>query len=115
MTCNAPIDRRKEPIVKERAPGAWITLNASYYFGPLGHPDKLLDDACQLLDGAHGITQSLSDLLSQDVDINPEDLANALWGASTLIQMGQRSAEEAHRRIRKICRGSHQVDDTKRA
>jgi hypothetical protein len=57
------------------------------------------------LNGAYGIAQSLSDLLSQGVDINPDDLAKALWGASVLIQMGQRSAEQAHVRIRKIRKG----------
>jgi hypothetical protein len=88
--------------MKEPAIGAWITLNASYYFGPHCDPCGLLDDASLLLSGAHGITQSLSDLLGQGEDINPNDLANALWGASMLIHMGQRSAEEAHGRIRKM-------------
>jgi hypothetical protein len=87
--------------MKQPAPGAWITLNASYYFGPLCDPGNLLDDASLLLDGAHGVTQTLADLISQDVDINPDDLANALWAASTLIQMGQRGAQEAHGRIQK--------------
>jgi hypothetical protein len=87
--------------MKQRAREAWITLNASYDFGPLCDPGKLLDDASLLLDGAHGITQTLADLMSQDVDINPDDLANALWAASTLIQMGQRNTQEAHERIHK--------------
>jgi hypothetical protein len=88
--------------MKEPAPGAWVTLNASYYFGPLCDPGKLLDDASLLLTGAHGITQSLSDLLGEDADINPDDLANALWAASMLIQMGKSSTEEAYRRTRKM-------------
>jgi hypothetical protein len=88
--------------MKEPAPDAWITLNASYYVSPLCDPGKLLDDANLLLEGARGITQSLSDLLSQDMDINPDDLANALWAAATLIQMGQRSAQEAHARMQKV-------------
>jgi hypothetical protein len=88
--------------MKEPAPGAWVTLNASYYFGPLCDPGKLLDDASLLLTGAHGITQSLSDLLGKGVDINPDDLANALWAAATLIQMGQCSTQEAHGRIQKM-------------
>jgi hypothetical protein len=81
---------------------AWITLNSCYYFSPVCDPSKLLDDANLLLSGAHGITQSLSELLSQDRDVNPDDLANALWGAAMLIQMGQRSAEEAHGRIQRM-------------
>jgi hypothetical protein len=97
-----PIDPRKERTMKEQAPGAWISLNVSYYIGPLCDPGKLLDDANLLLDGAHGITPALADLMSQDVDINPDDLAHALWGAATLIQMGQRSAQEAHGRLQKM-------------
>ncbi|GLQ99129.1 hypothetical protein [Dyella mobilis] len=88
--------------MKKRAQGAWITLNASYYCAPICHPLKLVDDASLLLEGARGITQSLADLLSQDVDINPDDLAKALWAASVLMEMGQSSAEVAYARIRKM-------------
>jgi hypothetical protein len=100
-------------MMKEPAPGAWITLNASYYFGPLCDPDKLLDDASLLLTGAHGITQSLADLLGQHADINPDDFANALWAASLLIQMGHHSAEEANGRIRKMRKAIRNIDDAK--
>jgi hypothetical protein len=99
--------------MKQPAPGAWITLNASYYIGPLCDPDKLLEDANLLLDGAHGITQSLADLLSQDASVGPDALVNALWAASMLIQMGQRSADEAHMRIRKIRRAIRNADHAK--
>ncbi|GLQ97637.1 hypothetical protein [Dyella mobilis] len=88
--------------MKKRAQGAWITLNASYYCAPVCHPLKIVDDASLLLEGARGITQSLADLLSQDVDINPDDLAKALWAASLLMEMGQSSAEVAYGRIRKM-------------
>lgn len=90
-----------------------MTLNASYYTGPAGHPGKLLDDASLLLNGAHGIAQSLSDLLHQDVDINPNDLAKALWGVAVLIEMGQSSAEEANVRIRKLKTVIRDVDAVK--
>jgi hypothetical protein len=88
--------------MKRRDPGAWITLNASYYVAPVCHPDNFMDDAILLLNGAHGITQSLADLLHQSADIKPGDLAKALWSASLLIQMGQRSAEEAYGRVRRM-------------
>ena len=93
--------------MKHRDRGAWITLNTSYYIGPLCDPATLLDDASMLLDGAQGITQSLADLLSQDVDIDANELAKALSAASTLIQMGQRSAQEAHARIQKMRKSMH--------
>jgi hypothetical protein len=88
--------------MKRRAPGAWITLNASYYAAPVCHPDKFMDDAIMLFNGARGIAQSLSGLLEKNGTINADDLAKALWSASVLIQMGQRSAEEAYGRVRKI-------------
>ncbi|GLQ99387.1 hypothetical protein [Dyella mobilis] len=99
--------------MKRRAPGAWITLNASYYCAPVGHPLKLVDDASLLLEGARGITQSLADLLSQDVDINPDDLAKALWAASVLTEMGQSSAEVAYSRICKMRNRIRNNDDAK--
>lgn len=90
-----------------------MTLNASYYAAPACDVEKLFDDASLFLSGAHGIAQSLSDLLSQDVDIEPRDLAEALWGTAVLIQMGQSSAEQAHVRIRKIRAGIGEADDGK--
>jgi hypothetical protein len=99
--------------MKQQEPNAWISLNASYYVDPACHPDKLLDDANLFLDGAHGIIQSLFDSLSQDVDIEPDDLANALWGAAMLLQIGQRSAQEAHERIQKIRKAMRHASDTK--
>jgi hypothetical protein len=99
--------------MKRRAPGAWITLNASYYAAPVCHPDKFMDDAILLLNGARGITQSLSDLLEQRGNINADDLAKALWSASVLIQMGQRSAEEAHCRIRRAKKEIRHIEDAK--
>jgi hypothetical protein len=97
--------------MKEQTPSAWITLNASYYIEPACHPDKLLDDADLFLDGAHGIIQSLFDALSQDTDIDPDDLANALWGAAKLLQMGQRSAQESHEQLQRIRKTLRTAED----
>lgn len=88
--------------MKPHAPGAWISLNTSYYAAPICDPANLLDDASLLLGSARGITQSLSDLLSEDADSHPADLADALWGVALLIEMGQSSAQEAQRRIQKL-------------
>ena len=86
--------------MKDEVPGnCWITLNASYFISPLTGPLELLDDANLLLDGARGITQCLSDLLSQDGNVNHDQLAQAMWGASALIELGQRNAEVAHSRL----------------
>jgi thioredoxin-like negative regulator of GroEL len=87
--------------MKQNTREAWITLNASYEIRPLSDAGQLMDDASMWLEGAHGVTRSLSELLNRDVDANPDDLAHALWAASMLIQMGQRSAQEAHERLQK--------------
>ncbi|MFK2902050.1 hypothetical protein ISP15_17065 [Dyella jejuensis] len=83
----------------ELSGNSWITLNATYFISPLTGPLELLDDASLLLDGARGITQCLSDLLGQAGDVNHGDLAQALWGASALIELGQRNAQVAHARL----------------
>ncbi|GLQ96527.1 hypothetical protein [Dyella mobilis] len=85
-----------------KAPGAWITLNASYYLPPVCDPLKLLDDATLLLDGAQGMARVLSDVLPQVEDLNQVDLANAMFGIATLIEMGQSSAQEANRRLSRL-------------
>jgi hypothetical protein len=87
--------------MKQQTREAWIALNASYHIDSFCHPGQLLDDANLFLDGANGITQSLSDLLNDRADINPNSLANALWAAAALIQMAQGNTQEAHTRLRK--------------
>jgi hypothetical protein len=100
-----------ERTMKAHAPGAWISLNASYYFPPLCHPASLLDDADLLLGSAHGIAQSLSDLLGQSDDVNPGHLAEALWAVALLVKMGQSSAQEAQRRMQKMRRDGSGADE----
>ena len=97
--------------MKQHLPGPWITLNTSYYIAPVCHPAKLLDDAELLLGGAHGITQSLADLLRQDGDASPADLADALWGAALLVEMGRRNAHEAQCRLSRIRGAMREVDE----
>lgn len=82
-----------------KAPGAWISLNTSYYLPPACDPLSLLDDATLLLDSAQSMVRVLSDLLPQTESANQGDLANAMFGIATLIEMGQCSAQEAQRRL----------------
>ncbi|GLQ98792.1 hypothetical protein [Dyella mobilis] len=99
--------------MKRRAPGAWISLNTSYYAAPVCQPMSLLDDADLLLGSARGIAQSLSELLSQDGESHPVGLADALWGVALLVEMGQSSAQEANRRIQKLRRSLRVVEKEK--
>ena len=79
--------------------GPWISLSVNYYIAPVASPLDLLDDAHLLLDSAHGIAQCLSDALGQSEDANTQLLSKALWGMATLVELGQRSAHEAHQRL----------------
>jgi hypothetical protein len=79
----------------------WFTLNASYFPPIACTPGKLMDDADLFLDGARGIIRSLADMLHEDAEVDLEDVAQALWSAATLIEMGQRSAQVEYGRIRK--------------
>jgi hypothetical protein len=85
----------------KHANDAWFTLNASYFPPAACKPGKLMDDANLFLDGARGVIRSLSDMLSEDADVDMEDVAHALWAAAALIEMGQRSAQVEYGRIRK--------------
>ena len=79
--------------------GPWISLSVNYYIAPVASPLDLLDDAHLLLDSAHGIAQCLSDALGQAEDANTQLLSKALWGMATLVELGRRSAHEAHQRL----------------
>ena len=41
--------------MKEKDPGAWLTLNTSYYPAIVGNPLTFLDDAYVLIERAHGV------------------------------------------------------------
>jgi hypothetical protein len=86
---------------KKNKSNAWFTLNASYFPPVACLPGKLMDDANLFLTGAHGIIRSLADSLHEEASFDPDDLANALWAASALIEMGQGSAREEYARMRR--------------
>lgn len=88
--------------MKEKAPGAWLTLNASYCPAPIGNPLALLDDSCMLLERAHGIVQLMREALQLSPCVDPHALTLALKAVETLMEMSLGSAEEAHVRFEKI-------------
>jgi hypothetical protein len=87
--------------MKKNKGNAWFTLNASYFPPVACLPGQLMDDASLFLDGARGMLSSLADMLHEDADVDLDHLAQALWAAATLIEMGQRSAQEEYGRMRK--------------
>ena len=88
--------------MKEKAPGAWLTLNTSYYTAPIGNPLALLDDSYMLLERAQGIVQLMREALQLSPCVDPRSLTLALKAVETLMEMGASSAEEAHIRFEQI-------------
>ena len=78
----------------------WISLSARYEIPAAARTAELLEDADHLLESAHGMAQCLCDALTQTDDFNNGDLASALCALATLIELGQRCAQEAQTRSR---------------
>jgi hypothetical protein len=96
------LDRAKESLMKEKAPGAWLSLNTSYYVAPIGNPLALLDDSYMLLERAHGIVQLMREALQLSPCVDARSLTLALKAVETLMEMSAGSAEEAHVRFEQI-------------
>ena len=88
--------------MKEKAPGAWLSLNTSYYVAPIGNPLALLDDAYMLLESAHGVVQLMRDALQLSPCVDTRALTLALKGVETLMEMSAGSTEAAHVRFAEI-------------
>ena len=78
---------------------ACLSLNADYYIDASAQPDALLDDANLLLGYAQGMTRALGDALIEGEALVHSDLADALQGIASLISMGMRCADYAHRQF----------------
>ena len=90
---------RRSPWKKPKVPEARVMHHACDRIPSTCDPLSLLDEACLILDSAQGMARLLCDLLPQAEDANQDDLAQAMWGVATLIEMGQCSAQEAHRHL----------------
>jgi hypothetical protein len=91
--------------MKEKAPGAWLTLNISYYPALVGNPLALLDDAYTLLESAHGIVHLTRDALQLSPCVDTRVTTLALKGVETLMEMSAGSTEAAHLRFEEIGHG----------
>ncbi|WP_233840517.1 hypothetical protein [Dyella sp. 2HG41-7] len=85
--------------MKEKAPGAWLTLNASYFAAPVLNPLSLLDDAQTLIENAHGVVQVMRDAVQLSPYVDNRALAHALKAVETLMEMSAGCAEVAHVRF----------------
>ncbi|GLQ46527.1 hypothetical protein GCM10007862_15780 [Dyella lipolytica] len=88
--------------MKEKAPGAWLTLNTSYYPAPVGSPLDLLSDSYMLLESAHGIVHLMRNALQLSPCVDARSLTLALKGVETLMEMSAGSTEAAHVRFEQI-------------
>jgi hypothetical protein len=88
--------------MKEKAQGAWLTLNASYYAAPLGNPLALLADTFLLLEQAQSIVDAMREATRQTPHFNTQLLTAAMEAVDTLMKMSAGSAEAARVRFEEI-------------
>jgi hypothetical protein len=91
--------------MKEKAPGAWLTLNTSYYTAPIGNPLALLDDSYMLLERAHGVVHLMREAIQLSPCVNMRSLTLALQAVETLMEMSAGSTEAAHVRFEEMGEG----------
>jgi len=88
--------------MKEKAPGAWLTLNASYNPSNKSNPLSLLEDSYMLLECAQGIVHLTRDALQLSPCVDIRALTLTLKAVETLMEMSAGSAEEAHVRLEHV-------------
>jgi hypothetical protein len=86
------------PIMGMHERDSWMTLHTRYLVEPKASPHSLMMDAHIFLDGAHGIAQTMSDLMSDDV-INSDRMCSALNGIALLVEMGRQCVALADLRM----------------
>lgn len=85
--------------MKEKDPGAWLTLNSSYYTAATGNPFALLEDATLLLEQAQGIVHVMRQVLQLSPYVNREAMVLAMQAVTVLMDMSAGSTEAAHVRL----------------
>jgi hypothetical protein len=85
--------------MREKAEGAWLTLNTTYYAAVAGNPLSLLDDADNLLHHAHGVVRLMRDALQLSPCVDKDALTQSLKAVEVLMQMSAGSPEAAYVRF----------------
>ncbi|WP_233840029.1 hypothetical protein [Dyella sp. 2HG41-7] len=88
--------------MKEKAPGAWLTLSTSYFPAPVVNPLRLLDDAYMLIENAHGVVKVMRDAMQLSPYVDTRALSLALKAVEILMEMSAGSTEAAHVRFEEI-------------
>jgi len=76
----------------------WMTRHTNYYSDPDAGTDALLNDATEWLKYAHISIQFLSELVQERGSPDARRLSIMLDGIAAFIEMGARSATQAHLR-----------------
>jgi hypothetical protein len=77
----------------------WTTRHARYFSDPDAGPEALLNDATEWLHYAHTNLQLLTELIHDRGALNERRLTMMLEGIAAFIEMGTRSATQAHLRM----------------
>jgi hypothetical protein len=77
----------------------WTTRHARYFSDPDAGPEALLNDATEWLHYAHNNLQLLTELINERGAPDVRRLTVMLEGIAAFIEMGTRSATQAHLRM----------------
>jgi len=77
----------------------WTTRHTRYFSDPDAGPDALLNDATEWLQYAHSSLQVLTELVQERGSPDEQRLTTMLEGICAFIEMGTRSATQAHLRM----------------
>ncbi|WNL45787.1 hypothetical protein RKE25_20625 [Dyella sp. BiH032] len=77
----------------------WTTRHTHYFSDPDAGPEALLNDATEWLQYAHSCVQVLTELVQERGSPDARRLTVMLEGIGAFIEMGTRSATQAHLRM----------------
>ena len=77
----------------------WTTRHTRYFSDPDAGPDALLNDATEWLQYAHSSLLVLTELVQERGSQDEQRLTTMLEGICAFIEMGTRSAAQAHLRM----------------
>jgi hypothetical protein len=88
--------------MREKAEGAWLILNTTYYAAVAGNSLSLLDNADNLLHHAHGVVRLMRDALQLSPCVDKDALTQSLKAIEVLMQMSSGAVEAAYARFATI-------------
>jgi hypothetical protein len=104
VVCGVPFSEREAALHdKEQRMNVfgepWTTRHTRYFSDPDAGPEALLNDATEWLHYAHNNLQLLTELIHDRGALDERRLTTMLEGIAAFIEMGTRSATQAHLRM----------------